>query len=592
MKKLKPLIILLTLFIAFPIFAQDNPQIGFIELMEFSEEDFNMVLEARELTALQNIPHTIYLKEDVFIEAKMVDENNQVLYSVVHNLAHPSDGGEVVYWSEIESRFDLSDARIHWVNKPTKNPTLGILEPGQEIQILSRFSPSFLMIPESTNDGVMIFNATTGDLINIAYISDPANLSTPIEALLTPNATILLSDQLNDHIVEYDTFGVFSRILFGGNTAVLDNCRGIEIRPGANSVVGTIGSGVNDDGCPEFDLTTGNYLGNFIANGAGGLDSPFDIIFRTSDCLVGGITSDAIHQYDLSGNSTGIFSSIDTFPEQLAEVLGGNIAVGNFSGTQVGIVLYDASGTLLNVFTGVSGNRGVYQLPGGNFLTTNGTGVYEIDGTTGTLVRTIVAGVSARFIREYDLAIVPVELTSFLVNLTKDGVLLNWKTATELNNSGFQIERSQDNESYEQIAFVPGFGSTTEPKSYRYNDNSVISGTYYYRLKQIDYDGSFTYSGVVEVNIGLPTEFALEQNHPNPFNPSTVIEFSLPEDVAKVSLTIYDILGQKVTQLVNTSLKAGKYQYQWNAGTVATGMYIYELRTDNFVSVKKMMLLK
>jgi len=90
----------------------------------------------------------------------------------------------------------------------------------------------------------------------------------------------------------------------------------------------------------------------------------------------------------------------------------------------------------------------------------------------------------------------------------------------------------------------------------------------------------------------IPDVYALEQNYPNPFNPSTVIEFSLPEDVSNVQLTIYDVLGQRVAQLVNTSLKAGKYSYQWNAGTVATGMYIYELRTDKFVSIKKMVLLK
>jgi hypothetical protein len=90
----------------------------------------------------------------------------------------------------------------------------------------------------------------------------------------------------------------------------------------------------------------------------------------------------------------------------------------------------------------------------------------------------------------------------------------------------------------------------------------------------------------------IPDVYALEQNYPNPFNPSTTIEFSLPEDVSNVMLTIYDILGQRVTQLVNTSLKAGKYKYQWNAGHIATGMYIYELRTDKFVSIKKMMLLK
>jgi flagellar hook assembly protein FlgD len=90
----------------------------------------------------------------------------------------------------------------------------------------------------------------------------------------------------------------------------------------------------------------------------------------------------------------------------------------------------------------------------------------------------------------------------------------------------------------------------------------------------------------------IPAKYALEQNYPNPFNPSTVIEFSLPEDVSNVKLSIYNALGEKVAELVNTALTAGKYQYQWNASNVATGMYIYELRTDNFVSVKKMLLLK
>jgi hypothetical protein len=90
----------------------------------------------------------------------------------------------------------------------------------------------------------------------------------------------------------------------------------------------------------------------------------------------------------------------------------------------------------------------------------------------------------------------------------------------------------------------------------------------------------------------IPTEYSLEQNYPNPFNPSTVIEFSLPENVGNAKLSIYNALGEKVAELVNTALTAGKYQYQWNAQNVATGMYIYELRTDKFVSMKKMILLK
>jgi hypothetical protein len=90
----------------------------------------------------------------------------------------------------------------------------------------------------------------------------------------------------------------------------------------------------------------------------------------------------------------------------------------------------------------------------------------------------------------------------------------------------------------------------------------------------------------------IPAEYALEQNYPNPFNPSTTIEFSLPENVNSVKLSIYNVLGEKVAELVNTALVAGRYSYQWNASNIATGMYIYELRTDKFVSVKKMVLMK
>jgi len=90
----------------------------------------------------------------------------------------------------------------------------------------------------------------------------------------------------------------------------------------------------------------------------------------------------------------------------------------------------------------------------------------------------------------------------------------------------------------------------------------------------------------------VPAQYSLEQNYPNPFNPSTVIEFSIPENVGNVKLSIYNALGEKVAELVNTALTAGKYRYQWNAQDLTTGMYIYELRTDNFVSVKKMLLIK
>jgi hypothetical protein len=559
-----------------------------------AEEDFQNVLEARKLTEFQNIPHTIYLKEGIFIEAKGV-EKNQVIFSIINDISSPFENGEVAFWNEIESRFNLADARVHWVSKPTQNPDVGynITQPENPVA-------SFLMVPESSNDAVMSFDANTGALINPSFIpSDPTNLSTPIEALLTPQAKILVSDQLDDHIAEYDTLGTFARILFGGAPDTLDNCRGIQLRPGTNSVVGTIGSGGNQDAVPEFDLITGNYLGNFIAPNSSVMDSPFDIIFRTADCLVSAITTDNIVRYDLSGGYLNDFVTFIDFPEQIYETASGNILAAGFSGTS-GLYIYDSNGNQINYFGTVSGLRGVYQLGNGNYLVTNGSGVYVLDQTTGAIISQPVSGVSARFIREYDLAIIPVELTSFTANVSNGNVLLKWSTSTETNNSGFEVLRSTENDEWQTLTFVPGFGTTTEPKSYSYTDESMASGRYYYKLKQIDYDGSYSFSDVVEVNISSPIKFALDQNYPNPFNPSTSIQFSLPVD-ANVAIGVYNLVGEKVADVVSGDFSAGKHKISFNASSLTSGVYFYRINyrinatPDNgvtFSSVKKMTLMK
>ncbi len=306
--------------------------------------------------------------------------------------------------------------------------------------------------------------------------------------------------------------------------------------------------------------------------------------------LVSAGTSDNIARYDLSGTYLDNFVTALNFPEQIREVTSGNIIAAGFS-TPSGLYIYDSNGAQLNYFDAVTGLRGCYQLLSGNYLVTSGTGVHEIDGTTGAFVRTIIAGVSARFVEPFDIAAVPVELTSFSANVLNGGVVLSWTTATETNNSGFQVERSKDNESFKQIIFVPGFGTTTEPKSYSYTDNSVNSGTYYYRLKQIDFDGSFSYSEVLEVNIGLPTEFALEQNYPNPFNPSTTINFTVPQS-AQVTLKIFDVLGREVSTLINQVVPGGNHEVQFDATGLPSGLYFYTLSTGNFVETKKMVLLR
>ncbi len=186
---------------------------------------------------------------------------------------------------------------------------------------------------------------------------------------------------------------------------------------------------------------------------------------------------------------------------------------------------------------------------------------------------------------------VPVELTSLTASSIGENVELKWFTATETNNQGFQVERMNSAGTFEQIGYVAGFGTTTEPKSYSYTDSKLESGNYTYRLKQIDFDGSFSYSEEVYVTVELPNVYSLEQNYPNPFNPSTTIKYSIAED-GFVKLAVYNLLGEEVTTIVNSTQKAGKYEVTFNANNLATGVYIYQLKVGSFVETKKMVLMK
>ena len=172
-----------------------------------------------------------------------------------------------------------------------------------------------------------------------------------------------------------------------------------------------------------------------------------------------------------------------------------------------------------------------------------------------------------------------------------------------MNNYGFEIQRAGnlrgqgthlgngDLEGYTAIGFVEGHGNSNSPKSYSFIDNSVSSGSYSYRLKQIDTDGKFEYSDVVNVTIGVPNKFELSQNYPNPFNPTTQISFTLPI-AAKVNLSVYNTIGQRIAELANSNFEAGVHTVQFNAVNFSSGMYFYKLTSGSFVQVNKMMLLK
>ena len=191
--------------------------------------------------------------------------------------------------------------------------------------------------------------------------------------------------------------------------------------------------------------------------------------------------------------------------------------------------------------------------------------------------------------------VVPVELISFSANFQNGKVSLNWSTATETNNYGFEIERSHDNVKFLKIGFIQGNGTSTQKNNYSFSDK-VNSSKYYYRLKQIDLDGTFTYSNIVEVNTQLPEKFELLQNYPNPFNPQTNITFTLPED-AKVMLNVYNVLGELVETIVNKELGAGIHTVVFDATKYVSGVFLYKLNSvqrdgSNKSSIKKMIVTK
>ncbi len=189
--------------------------------------------------------------------------------------------------------------------------------------------------------------------------------------------------------------------------------------------------------------------------------------------------------------------------------------------------------------------------------------------------------------------IIPVELISFSAVNNGKNVTLNWKTATELNNYGFTIERSTNNISFASIGTISGNGNSSEIKSYQFVDENLLSGKYYYRLKQIDFDGSFKYSNCIEVNIeSMPVQFELSQNYPNPFNPSTVIKFSVADN-GLTNLSVYNALGQKVTELFNQNAEKGNlYQINFDGSKLGSGVYFYSLVQGSSCLSKKMILIK
>lgn len=189
----------------------------------------------------------------------------------------------------------------------------------------------------------------------------------------------------------------------------------------------------------------------------------------------------------------------------------------------------------------------------------------------------------------------PVTMISITVSVLKNNVSLRWITENEINNAGFDVERKllKEGETYKKIGYVKGSGTTYEPTTYTFDDKKVRVGRYRYRLKQIDYNNHFEmYELENVVEIAPPGKFEVSQNYPNPSNPSSKIDFSLPTD-AHVTLVVFDVTGRLIRTLLNNEQKiADYYTVEFDGSNLASGIYFYRLMTETDVVTKKMLLIK
>lgn len=244
-----------------------------------------------------------------------------------------------------------------------------------------------------------------------------------------------------------------------------------------------------------------------------------------------------------------------------------------------------------------AGNGGVYKSTDGGATFTNFNLTFSSNKIISYQNKILVAvsGTTNGGVYVYTDETIPVELSSFTVSIIEDKVSLNWTTLTETNNLGFEIQRQQINKkssesNWERIGFVSGSGTTTEPKHYSYNDKNLIAGTYKYRLKQIDFDGSVSYSGEIEIEF-VPEGLELKQNYPNPFNPITKIVYSINQPT-KVKLYVSNLLGQTIDELINELKEPGIYEVTFDGKNLTSGLYFYTLETNVGQLSKKMLLLK
>ncbi len=403
------------------------------------------------------------------------------------------------------------------------------------------------------------------------------------QVLLEENFDYSAGDLLSDH-------GWTAYSSAGSNSITVNN-GGLTYDGYASSDVGNaalLDNNGEDVNKAFSSQTTGTIYYSFLFNVQNVISDYFIYLYRSSSNFAARVYisgSDATFKLGISNTST----APSTF---------GNTIL-NTNTTYLCIVKYDVSSSgdaSLWVFSsGVPASEAIAGTPE---ATTTGSGQTTINAIAlrqyNSSENIIIDGI--RVATTWSGAPLPVELTSFTASITSTNVNLKWNTATEVNNFGFDIQRSavkgqQSTKNWDKIGFVRGNGNSNSPKNYSFVDENVNSGKYYYRLKQTDFDGKFAYSKIIDADIAKPDVYSLGQNYPNPFNPVTAIKYEIPK-AGKVNLVVYDMLGREVKALVNEYQEAGRYDVKFNADRLASGTYFYEIQTGNYIEVKKMILLK
>lgn len=335
-------------------------------------------------------------------------------------------------------------------------------------------------------------------------------------------------------------------------------------------------------------------------------------VFGVDTFFTAGNSDAFIAEYDADGNFVNIVigggTDNDYCNDIAVDTLGNVYGIGQFRSTATFNTTNLASSGLDDIlFFKYSSTGGEWFRAGGTDVDRGlslavdnngnlyGTGYFKLTSDFGN-TNLVTTGGEDAFITNIGEIIVPVELVSFSASSNTNNIILSWKTATELNNSGFEIQRSKDGITFAKIGFVEGKGTTTRTSSYSFADKSPYSGKSYYRLKQIDFDGTYEYSKVVETGLGLPSTYKVSENYPNPFNPSTNVRIELPVQ-ANVTLKLYNSIGQIVKIYDSQEYAAGSHILRIDASDLSSGVYYYSVQMigkdgSSNLKTSKMILLK